>query len=72
MDWFGPTNFLLMDAQLAESGMAPPAAFAHCGANSPESLLLGRTITEVPDLVAAANPETYLHAGAPPFFIQPS
>jgi acetyl esterase/lipase len=70
VDWFGPTNFLLMDAQLAESGMAPPAAFAHSGANSPESLLLGRTITEVPDLVAAANPESYLHVGAPPFFIQ--
>lgn len=70
VDWFGPTDFLKMDAQLAESGMAPPPEFAHSGANSPESLLLGRTITAVPDLVAAANPETYLHAGAPPFFIQ--
>ena len=70
VDWFGPTDFLKMDAQLAESGMAPPAEFAHSGANSPESLLLGRTITEVPDLVRTANPETYLHMGAPPFFIQ--
>ncbi len=70
VDWFGPTDFLKMDAQLAESGMAPPAEFAHSGANSPESLLLGRQITEIPDLVRAANPETYLHVGAPPFFIQ--
>lgn len=70
VDWFGPTNFLRMDAQLAESGLAPAPEFAHSGANSPESLLLGRQITEIPDLVAAANPESYLHAGAPPFFIQ--
>jgi len=70
VDWFGPTDFLKMDAQLAESGMAPPPAFAHSGPNSPESLLLGRQITEIPDLVHDANPETYLHVGAPPFFIQ--
>lgn len=70
VDWFGPTDFLKMDAQLTESGMAPPPEFAHSGPNSPESLLLGRQITEIPDLVRAANPETYLHAGAPPFFIQ--
>ena len=70
VDWFGPTDFLEMDAQLAESGFAPPAEVAHSGANSPESLLLGRQITEIPDLVRAANPETYLHVGAPPFFIQ--
>lgn len=70
VDWYGPTNFLKMDAQLAESGFLPAPEFSHSGANSPESLLLGRTITEVPDLVRAANPETYLHAGAPPFFIQ--
>ncbi|HAJ38112.1 MAG TPA: alpha/beta hydrolase [Chloroflexi bacterium] len=70
VDWFGPTDFLKMDAQLAESGMAPPPAFAHSGPNSPESLLLGRQITEIPDLVHAANPETYLHEQAPPFFIQ--
>ena len=70
VDWFGPTDFLKMDEQLAESGLAPAPAFAHSGANSPESLLLGRQITEVPELVHAANPENYLHASAPPFFIQ--
>jgi acetyl esterase/lipase len=70
VDWFGPTDFLKMDEQLAESGLAPAPEFAHSGANSPESLLLGRKITEIPELVQGANPESYLHAGAPPFLIQ--
>jgi acetyl esterase/lipase len=68
--WFPPTDFLKMDEQLAESGMAPEEEFCHSGANSPESLLLGTKITEVPELVRAANPESYIHAGVPPFFIQ--
>jgi acetyl esterase/lipase len=70
VDWFGPTDFLQMDAQLAESGLAPSEDQAHCGALSPESLLLGQKITEVPNLVNAANPETYIRPGQPPFFIQ--
>jgi acetyl esterase/lipase len=70
VDWFGPTDFLKMDEQLAESGLAPQADFAHNGANSPESLLLGAKITEIPQRVQAANPETYIRAGAPSFFIQ--
>jgi acetyl esterase/lipase len=70
VDWFGPTDFLTMDEQLAASGMAPAVEMAHSGANSPESLLLGWRITDVPELARAASPATYLHAGAPPFFIQ--
>lgn len=70
VDWFGPTDFLKMDEQLAESGMAPPEEEAHNGSNSPESLLLGKKITDVPDLVRLANPETYVHPAVPPFFIQ--
>jgi len=68
--WFGPTDFLKMDDQLASSGFAPPADQQHNGANSPESLLLGRKITEVPDLVKAANPETYVRPNAPPFLLE--
>jgi acetyl esterase/lipase len=68
--WFPPTNFLLMDAQLAESGLIPRDKEDHSAADSPESLLLGRKITDVPDLVRAANPETYLRPGAPPLLIQ--
>lgn len=70
VDWFGPTDFLKMDAQLTESELAPTPEGAHNAAHSPESLILGRQITEIPELVRAANPETYLHPGAPPCFIQ--
>ena len=70
VDWFGPTDFLKMDEQLAESGFAPPEEFSHNGANSPESLLLGAQITQIPELVHRANPETYIRSIAPPFFIQ--
>jgi acetyl esterase/lipase len=70
VSWFPPTDFLKMDEQLAESGFLPLPEFAHNGENSPESLLLGKKITEIPDLVCRANPETYLRPGLPPFFIQ--
>ena len=70
VDWFGPTDFLKMDEQLAESDMAPEEDEEHNGSESPESLLLGKQITLIPDLVRSANPETYIHPNVPPFFIQ--
>ena len=70
VDWFGPTNFLKMDAQLAASGTLPPPGFRHSEANSPESLLLGELITKIPERVAAANPESYIRPNAPPFLLQ--
>ena len=70
VDWFGPTDFLKMDEQLAELGLAHGEEEDHNGSNSPESLLLGKKITEVPDLVRSANPETYIHVNVPPLFIQ--
>jgi acetyl esterase/lipase len=70
VDWFGPTDFLKMDEQLAELGLAPSKAESHSAADSPESLLLGRKITEIPDLVRTANPETYISPAVPPCFIQ--
>lgn len=68
--WFGPTNFMKMDEQLAASGFLPPPGFRHTEADSPESLLLGQTITEIPDKVQAANPETYIRPDGPPFLLQ--
>lgn len=68
--WFGPTNFLKMDEQLAESGFTPIAGMEHSAANSPESLLLGEHITKIPKRVKAANPETYVTSSAPPFFLE--
>jgi acetyl esterase/lipase len=68
--WYGPANFLKMDEHLTASGLLPPPGFRHNEANSPESLLLGQTITEIPEKVMAANPETYIRPGAPPFLLQ--
>ena len=68
--WFPPTDFRKMDEQLAEYGLGPTPGDEHSGARSPESLLLGRKITEIPALVQKANPETYIRPGLPPFLIQ--
>lgn len=70
VSWYGPTNFLKMDEYLTASGMLPPTGFRHSEPNSPESLLLGQLITEVPEMAKAANPETYLRHDAPPFLLQ--
>ena len=70
VSWYAPTDFLKMDEYLTASGMLPPPGFRHSEPNSPESLLLGQLITEVPDLVKAADPETYLRHDAPPFLLQ--
>lgn len=68
VDMFGPTDFLKMDAQLAESGLQGPGA--HSQADSPESRYLGAKITDVPDRVRLANPMTYIHKDMPPILIQ--
>jgi acetyl esterase/lipase len=68
--WYGPTNFLKMDEQLASSGLLAPEGMRHNDPHSPEALLLGRRITRLPIRVAAANPETYIRENAAPFFIQ--
>jgi acetyl esterase/lipase len=67
VDWFGPTNFLLMDPQLKETGNGVPD---HDEANSPESRLMGQKITEIPEKVKWANPETYITRDDPPFLIE--
>ena len=70
VDWYGPTNFLIMDGQLASSGLLAPEGMRHNDPHSPEALLLGRRITCLPIRVAAANPETYIRANAALFLIQ--
>lgn len=70
VSWFGPTNFLTMDEFLAENHLLAPPGFRHNEANSPESLLLGQKITDIPDKVKAANPETYIRNKLPPFLLQ--
>jgi acetyl esterase/lipase len=64
VDFFGPTDFLQMDAH------RPPAAtMAHDAPDSPESQLVGGPIRANPDKVARANPITYVTPDDPPFFI---
>jgi dipeptidyl aminopeptidase/acylaminoacyl peptidase len=67
VDWFGPTDFLKMDEQLAASGLGP---CDHSQADSPESRFLGAPIPRIAERVREASPITYVHAGMPPFLIQ--
>jgi len=63
VDYFGPTDFLQMDAHRLPNGMR------HDPPDSPESELIGGPIQEQKDKVAKANPITYVTPGDPPFLI---
>ncbi len=63
LDFFGPTDFLQMDAQRLPEGMI------HDTVASPESQLVGGPIQELPAEVARANPVTYVTSEAPPFLV---
>jgi acetyl esterase/lipase len=63
-DWFGPTDFLQMNAH-----MRPGAGLDHDAEDSPESLLIGGAIQHNKEKVARANPITYVSRDDPPFLI---
>jgi dipeptidyl aminopeptidase/acylaminoacyl peptidase len=63
VDYFGPTDFLQMDAHRLPDGMV------HDTPDSPESRLVGGPIQDHPDRVARANPVTYVDISCPPFLI---
>lgn len=63
VDYFGPTDFLQMDAHRLPTGMT------HDPADSPESQLMGGAIQENKEKAARANPITYVTADDPPFLI---
>ena len=74
IDFFGPTDFLQMDAQMLpgvcdsfndQFGLED----CHNDPGSPESRLVGCAIETCPDAVAAANPITYVSRRDPPFLI---
>lgn len=67
VDWFGPIQFDQMDAQLRASGKGVPD---HDAANSPESELVGKQITQAANLVKRASPATYISPNDPPIFIE--
>ncbi len=59
--WYGPSDFLRMDDIRGAMG--------HDAPDSPESQLVGAPIQARPDLVARANPITYVGPDAPPFLL---
>jgi len=61
VDWYGPTNFLVMDSCGSQMN--------HNAADSPESTLVGGPIQDNKDRCALANPTTYVDADDPPFLI---
>ena len=61
VDWFGPTDFLIMD----ECG----SSFSHNEANSPESSLVGGAIQDHKLACTFANPITFVQKDNPPFLI---
>jgi acetyl esterase/lipase len=65
VDFYGPTNFLIMD-ELPDNC---ENAMVHLSPDSPESLLLGCNIADCPEKVAKANPITYVTRDDPPFLI---
>lgn len=60
LNFFGPTDFLRMRDH--------PSRIDHEAATSPESKLVGAPIRSVPDLVALANPVTFVDPRDPPMF----
>jgi acetyl esterase/lipase len=61
VDWFGPTDFLVMDSC--------GSSLVHNAPNSPESSLIGGPIQDNKDKCALADPITYVDANDPPFLI---
>jgi acetyl esterase/lipase len=69
IDWFGPTDFGQMDEQAKAQGCGTSDQ-THSTASSFESLYLGATVAESPELVQKANPISYITADDPPFLLQ--
>lgn len=61
VDWFGPTDFLIMD----QCG----SKLVHDAIDSPESQLIGGAIQDHPQKVLEANPLHYISKKTPPFLI---
>jgi ribose/xylose/arabinose/galactoside ABC-type transport system permease subunit/acetyl esterase/lipase len=68
IDWFGPTDFSVMDEQAEANGVS----FAdHGESNSPESCYMGKTLGEVdPDFVQKANPIRYISDKMSPLLVE--
>ncbi|WP_062464213.1 alpha/beta hydrolase [Demequina soli] len=65
VDWYGPSNFALMDTQATVDALQ-----VHDAPDSPESVLLGAPVQQAPELVADADPATHVASGCPPILIR--
>lgn len=63
-DWFGPTDFSLMNVQAGPTGVID-----HDSPDSPESQLVGSPVATSPEKVKRVNPITYVDSEDPPFLI---
>ena len=64
IDFFGPTDFLQIQAQTGDTGR-----LNHDAPDSPEAHLLGGPVQENPDKAIRANPISYVSVDDPPFLI---
>lgn len=73
VDWYGPSDFSLMDSHYAARRPAncPEAPTRNNAADSPTSVYLGAALPTVPHLVQESNPITYVRTAnsIPPFFL---
>jgi acetyl esterase/lipase len=66
VDWYGPIDFFLMDAQHLELGQE---AHVH-EPTSPESRFMGASVTTIPDKCRLSNPMTHVNPTNAPLYIQ--
>ena len=68
IDWFGCCGGVhRMDEELRESGLGRPS---HNAENSPESIMMGNALEDIPELCRLAEPGAHVHKDMPPFLIQ--
>lgn len=67
--WYGQIDFLKIDEQFEEAGVAPEISDRNT-IDSPESKFLGGSLVEKADAAKKANPETYITENDPAFLIQ--
>ncbi len=72
VDWFGPTNFSLVDKQFTESGIREivDGVLIYNNEDYFPSQYLGQNISKVPDLCKQADSTTYITSKCPLFLIQ--
>lgn len=61
MDWFGPTDFLIMDSC--------GSIMTHSATDSPESAIVGGPIQQMKEECVFVDPATYASHTDPPFLI---